>query len=620
MWLKSALMLSWLVGAPPAEVDSFAIRVVDEATGRGVPLVELRSVDQTRYWTDSQGLVAFHEPGLMNRKVFFYVRSHGYEFPADGFGFRGKALLTVPGQDAELRLHRVNVAERLYRVTGAGIYRDSLLLKRDVPIRHPLVNAQVVGSDSVNTAVFGGQIRWFWGDTNRLGYPLGAFHVPGAMSRLPGDGGLDPRTGVDLEYLTRDDGFVANTAEMPGEGPTWIDGLCVIRDPKRGERMFAKYVKVRKVLDVYERGLVEFNSESNRFEKLVEFDFAAPLYPHGHSFAQTIDGQDYVYFGNPYPLTRVPAMADALADPGKFAAFSCLAPGATLDKPVIDRMPDGAVRYGWKRNTPAPTAREQSKWLAAGLIEPGEALLPLRDVESGLEVKAHSGSTSWNAFRHRYIMIAEQVEGTSYLGEIWYAEADTPLGPWVYARKIVTHDKYSFYNPRHHSMFDQQGGRRIFFEGTYSTLFSGNDDATPRYDYNQIMYGLDLADPRLVLPVPIYEQTADGKQRLAPGADGKIVFMAPDRPRKGLIAVGRASDSTPRLGVGASNDVVFYAVPPDEQKPPAGTVEFYEWRDANSPRRWYGVEGQKGPEDYRRAEKPLCRVWRYPISAEIAWK
>ena len=47
---------------------------------------------------------------------------------------------------------------------------------------------------------------------------------------------------------------------------------------------------------------------------------------------------------------------------------------------------------------------------------------------------------------------------TSYLGEVWYAEGDSPLGPWVYAVKIVTHDHYSFYNPKQHPVFSQQGG------------------------------------------------------------------------------------------------------------------------------------------------------------------
>ena len=48
--------------------DYFQIRIVDEATGRGVPLVEVTTVNGIRQWTDSAGIVAFHEPGLMNRE------------------------------------------------------------------------------------------------------------------------------------------------------------------------------------------------------------------------------------------------------------------------------------------------------------------------------------------------------------------------------------------------------------------------------------------------------------------------------------------------------------------------------------------------------------------------
>jgi hypothetical protein len=624
MVLESALVLISLFAAPPgAAGDYFAIRVVDEASGRGVPLIELRTVDHARYWTDSQGLVAFREAGLMNQKVFFYVRGHGYEFPADGFGFHGQALVTVPGGEAELRVKRLNVAMRLYRVTGAGIYRHSVLLDRDVPIQRPLLNAQVIGSDSVNTAVFGGKVHWFWGDTNRPAYPLGAFHVPGAVSRLPADGGLDPRQGVDLEYFTDVDGFAAATCQMPGDGPTWIDGLCVVRDPQRGERMFAKYVKVRKFLEVYERGLVEFNARLNRFDKVVTFDFAAPLFPHGHALEQTVDGREYLYFGNPYPLVRVEATAEALRDPTRYEAFTCLTPGSTLAKAAVDRADDGRARYAWKRNTPVPTAVEQSKWLKSGQLQPDEGLLALCDVDSGRPVHAHSGSVAWNAFRRRYVMIVEEADGTSYLGEVWYAEADSPVGPWMYARKIVTHDKYSFYNVRHHSMFDQDDGRRIFFEGTYSTFFSGNDHATPRYDYNQVMYELDLADPRLVLPVPFYEQATSGSQNLAAGGAGRIAFLAPDRAREGLVAVSRPSEATGELALGGDGRVVFYALPADEKKPGATTTPLYAWRDANdaaSGGPYYAVEGAPGPPGRTRSEKPLCRVWRYPLAVDISWK
>ena len=98
------LFLTTLLGAqaPPEAKDYFAIQVVDARTGRGVPLVELTTVNTILYVTDSNGLAAFYEPGLMGRKVFFHVRSHGYDFPKDGFGNRGRALETTPGGQGTL--------------------------------------------------------------------------------------------------------------------------------------------------------------------------------------------------------------------------------------------------------------------------------------------------------------------------------------------------------------------------------------------------------------------------------------------------------------------------------------------------------------------------------------
>jgi len=73
-------------------------------------------------------------------------------------------------------------------------------------------------------------------------------------------------------------------------------------------------------------------------------------------------------------------------------------------------------------------------------------------------------------------------------------------GPWRYAVKVATHDRMSFYNPKQHPAFAKDGGKVIYFEGTYTHDFSGNPDTTPRYEYNQVMYRLDLADARLRLP------------------------------------------------------------------------------------------------------------------------
>ena len=47
--------------------------------------------------------------------------------------------------------------------------------------------------------------------------------------------------------------------------------------------------------------------------------------------------------------------------------------------------------------------------------------------------------------------------------------------------------------------FDRDRGRTIYLEGSYVNTFSGNPHATPYYEYNQIMYRLDLADRRFKL-------------------------------------------------------------------------------------------------------------------------
>jgi hypothetical protein len=367
----------------------------------------------------------------------------------------------------------------------------------------------VLGSDSVSTVVYGGKVYWFWGDTNRPAYPLGNFHAPGATSLLPGQGGLDPNVGVELSYFVDDQGFARPMARMPGDGPTWIDGLVTLRDQRGRERMFASYAKIKPPMEVYRRGLAEYDGQLERFEQVAEFDINTPLFPGGHSLVLKEQGAEYVYFCKPYPLVRAPATPEGLRDLTRYEAYTCLEEGSTLEKPQIDRR-GGKPHYAWRKNAPAVDAGAQARLVKGGHLKQDEGLLQLRDRDTGKPVLAHSGSVAWNAYRGRWILIAVELFGTSVVGEVWYAEADSLLGPWTEAVKVVTHDRYSFYNPKHHAMFDQQGGRIIFFEGTYTHTFSGNTDPTPRYDYNQLMYKLDLADERLALP-----PAASGSQQAA---------------------------------------------------------------------------------------------------------
>src|SRR4051812_19116506 len=104
----AVLLLASLCFSPDAS-PYFGIRVVDEATGRGVPLVELRTVNDIALVTDSAGWVAFHEPGLMDREVYFGVSSPGYEFAKDGFGFRGARLTPQAGTSTCLKLRRTSI-------------------------------------------------------------------------------------------------------------------------------------------------------------------------------------------------------------------------------------------------------------------------------------------------------------------------------------------------------------------------------------------------------------------------------------------------------------------------------------------------------------------------------
>ena len=148
------------------------IKIVDAETGRGIPLVELKMTNNILYYTDSAGVVAFNEPGLMDQSVFFHLSSDGYDFPADMFGNRGSRTDHARGM-ITIEMNRVNIAERLYRVTGQGIYRDSVLLGLNAPIQEPLINGLVMGQDSVQTIEYNNKLYWFWGDTDRPAYPLG---------------------------------------------------------------------------------------------------------------------------------------------------------------------------------------------------------------------------------------------------------------------------------------------------------------------------------------------------------------------------------------------------------------------------------------------------------------
>ncbi len=454
MWTCAA---AW-VGVCTARAEAPApcrIEVVEQGSGWPVPLVELRTTHQVRFVTDNAGVIAFDLPELMGRETWFEVRGHGYEVPADGFGYRGVRLTPRPGATLRVEVQRRIVARRLGRLTGTGLFAESQKLGRELD----WPESGVLGCDSVQVATYCGRLFWLWGDTTLARHPLGIFHSTAAWTPLRPLASFAPPLRLRFEHLADPQGAPRAVAPLPGEGPTWLSACVSLPDATGAERLVASYMKIRPPLEAYEWGLCVWNDARQSFERLkVLWTQTAeqpqpPPHPEGHAVRWTDPaGRAWVLFGNPLPFLRCPARFEAWQDPG---SWEVLTPQATFS--------DAAT---------------------------GAAIRPHR--------AAHSGSIGWHPWRRRWVTVFMQALGQpSAFGELWYAEADAPTGPWGPAVKVLSHDNYTFYNPRVHVELTPPDAPVLLFEGTYTAQFADRPAPTPRYDYNQVLYRLDLDDPAL---------------------------------------------------------------------------------------------------------------------------
>jgi hypothetical protein len=479
-------MLQTLSSFPP-----FGIQVVDDKTGRGVPLVELETTHHRLFVTDSQGWAAIGDPELMGTDVHFRIRSHGYEYPKDGFGYAGVRLPVKPGGRTQVKIRRNNLAERVCRLTGAGIYTDSVLLNQPVPLRDPVLSAKVSGQDSALAVVYRGKMLWFWGDTGRLAYPLGNFRTTGAVATLPA-GKKTAEAGLDFHYFANPEGFTREMCPSTKPGPIWIGGVTVIGDAGK-EELFAHYSRMESLAKKVEQGYVLWDDDRNVFRFLKELPLSESWrFLDGHPIRSTENGTTYLAGSFCFPVVRVPAHRDRVLDPASYEAFTCL-----TSRGDVRRDSRGKPDYRWQKEAPPLHSQDEADLVKQGKLSLDDAHFLPRDSE-GKPIILHGGTVTWNPWRKRWLLIATHKGAKeSLLGNLVYSEADSPVGPWRRAVTIVTHNQYTFYNPVHHPFLDDAGGRVIYFEGTYTAEFSGNPRPTPRYDYNQILYRLDLADPRL---------------------------------------------------------------------------------------------------------------------------
>lgn len=470
-----ALPTALLAEEPAEPVRPFRIEVVDAENGWPVPMVELRTTHHIRFITDNAGIAAFDLPELMGKETWLHVNGDGYQVKADGFGMRGVRVTPIAGKSTRIKVTRTIIAKRLGRLTGAGLFAESQRCGLEQAMREPAWRESgIVGCDSVQTATYRGKHFWLWGDTTLAKFPLGIFHSTSATTSMQPLKTFVPPLRVAFDYF-RDGkdgkGKPRGVSKMPGNGPTWITGYANVPDAKGNEHLVATYTKIKPPLNEYEVGLCVWNNQTEQFDRTrvlwnrEKNGSKPPPVLRGHPVRWSVrgpdrgpvrgpdrkkhgDGKAWLLFGDPFPAIRCPATFEAWANPDT-----------------------------WE------TLQPQQHVKAANSDE---------------RIKPHRGSIAWNAYRKRWVAIFTQHFGKpSAFGEIWYAEADAPTGPWGPAVKVLSHANYTFYNPRLHPEFTPADSPILLFEGTYTHTFANRPTPTPRYDYNQLLYRLDLDDPKL---------------------------------------------------------------------------------------------------------------------------
>ena len=201
-------------------------------------------------------------------------------------------------------------------------------------------------------------------------------------------------------------------------------------------------------------------------------------------------------------MIRVPATASVLATTADYQANTCLQPGSDAQHPRLNHEKNGTLRWLWQTNTGPVNPWIFARWPQQGKVKARQYIVPLRAVTTGKPVIVRADSVAWNPYLNRWLLIGESTsamaattqkrmidgkpwvctagiylrrignrewmvvnnDGSGSLEDIYATVGDTPLGPWVYAQRIVDFPLMSFYNPSQDVFFNRHGGRRVFLK------------------------------------------------------------------------------------------------------------------------------------------------------------
>ncbi len=522
----------WNVATPYGPTQRVDVKVLDDVSGVPLPGAVLTRLDKRSvYVSDNKGMVALHEQDRQNLVTQFKVEAPGYQSIAS------QGINLTPGaseQAIELVPQAEQVAQRLYRMTGVGLERETHLLGTAAPspTDTKLINADVLGQDGPMATLYtkaGSTEKVFWtfGDTRHPNHDNDNLAGSGATSdKIP----TDLNTSLPLTYYKTDTvpGFARERSVVAKAdfSPTinaarWPFGLSTIDN-----RLYTWVTIVNTSgtpWTFYPIAVGVFDDATNRFTKLGEIphesDATNPNFttPGEHSFKVKEGATEYLHSGGfmqrsngvKETLIRVRAAQDALIPSttfpkGEYEEYTPYKADGTVDRP------SGRPIYAWKKQINDPV-------LNTGL-NADERLVGQMRVLGGAggstgPILQHKSTRQFNTYRNRYVNVFNQWGSSS---SMYYSEADTPVGPWAWGRRIVNQAAntnppsrgFDLYNPHLLPFYGQ--GKTLYFAAVFAHAFANTWEPIPRYDYNVVMNRLkltdanDVDDVRTVVPVPVY--------------------------------------------------------------------------------------------------------------------